>query len=220
VIIASWMVLGPITVPRFPIGAAEPPEPFVVPGKFSLVPPAGWRAAAVDPTEKSAQLAVFYAPEPFLGVRGHLTIGQMDGVLELGDAARTEHERVLRQALGWAQELRIEDARRVEIGGAAAHRVLLSFRYQGRPIRAVQVLLPGRGLSFIATYTAHADALAGSLSDIEASIRTFRSEEPWWAWISGRTWARWALAGTGAAAVLGVLLVRRRRRLRPPPAGC
>jgi hypothetical protein len=199
----------------------------LVPKKFSVQPPEGWRPNDPSVTQAAAKqaaksigmgglmrgkppLAVFLSANASLGFASNLNIREVEEVRSVNAEFMEEYRKNMSKGFG-GMKIAIENVEAIHVGGRQAMRADWSYTMAGIPLRVVQVFYPGRGVSFISTYTVHASAWAGERPSIEASIESFRNREPWYAWITGRPIVLYALIGAGVGLLAALLKLAFRR---------
>lgn len=195
-----------------------------IPKKLTITPPAGWQWT--DPVSlmkkgralarslgvsigRKPPVAYFAAKTPFQGVTANLNIREVENkVLDINDRAVAQYRRTLSRGIG-PFKVKID---RLEATSAAGRQVLRAewtYNMRGIPLRAVQVMYPGRASTFISTYTVHAGQWPAQQSQINASIESFRSLEPWYLWFVKN---KWITIGMGAGVLFALLLLVSRLR--------
>lgn len=194
--------------------------------KFSVEPPEGWRMNDPGVSQAMAKsaakaiglggmvggkppLAVFLSPAQTQGFASNLNIREVDQVLSADEKMVEEYRKNMGKGFAGIP-VKMEKVEIISLPtGKRALRGEWSYTLQGIPLLVVQVMYPGRGVTFISTYTTHASAFASERTAIEASLESFRNLEPWYAWITGRPIVLYGLIGAGVG-LLGALLFRRR----------
>lgn len=223
---ARRLLAGTVALASLPAFAQTPP--YVVPGKFSLTPPPGWVVVAPAPPQKATEavapqlgadaparqppLVRFVATTPTQGFASNLNLREVGDVIDADEPTLERLRAELSRGMG-AWKPRIENAEVSVVGNRRVLRIEWSAKILEKPIRSVQVAYPGRAATFVATYMTHATAWAQELPAIEASIRSFRNLEPWWAWFAGRKILTSAIVG-GLVLLVLALVARRGRRTR------
>jgi hypothetical protein len=202
-------------------------EPLVVEGKFSIEPPPGWNS--IDTQEASVQaraiakrlrlgnlqatapLAIFASAVNKLGFVNNLNIREVDDLVSPSPSNLEQYKSHMEKGFGPLRP-KVRAAEVVPGGNGKLYmRLEAEYEIQGVPLRMIQAVLPGRGGTFIATYTVHAGSLDRERPEIDASLQSFRNLEPWYRWFTARPYVTVGIL-VGFVVVVAAMARRMRRR--------